>query len=61
MYNVQLIHSFHCFEFIELTLSYVYFLVFLITCCRIIWISHLQIPCCNKGCDVTLTVLCLIG
>ena len=23
MYNVQLIHSFHCFEFIELTLTYV--------------------------------------
>ena len=23
MYNVQLIHSFHCFEFIELTLGYV--------------------------------------
>ena len=21
MYNVQLIHSFHCFEFIELTLN----------------------------------------
>ena len=42
-------------------LSYVYFLVFLITCCRIIRISHLQISCCNKGGDVTLTVLCLIG
>ena len=28
------------------------FLVFLITCCRIIRISHLQISCCNKGCDV---------
>ena len=23
MYNVQLIHSFHCFEFIELTLLYI--------------------------------------
>ena len=22
MYNVQLIHGFHCFEFIELTLNY---------------------------------------
>ena len=41
-------------------LSYVYFLVFLITCCRIIRISHLQISCCNKGCDVTLSVLGLI-
>ena len=38
-------------------LSFVYFLVFLITCCRIIWISHLQIPCSNKGCNVTLSVL----
>ena len=41
-------------------LSYVYFLVFLITCCRIIRISHLQISCCNKGGDVTLSVLGLI-
>lgn len=23
MYNVQLIHGFHCFEFIELTLFYI--------------------------------------
>ena len=44
-------------EIMNQFLSYVYFLVFLITCCRIIWISHLQISCCNKGGDVTLTVL----
>jgi DNA mismatch endonuclease, patch repair protein len=24
MYNVQLIHSFHCFEFIELTLNKIF-------------------------------------
>ena len=34
-----------------------YFLVFLITCCRIIRISHLQISCCNKGGDVMFTIL----
>ena len=44
-------------EIMNSFLSYVYFLVFLITCCRIIWISHLQIPCSNKGCNVTLSVL----
>ena len=25
MYNVQLTHSFHCFEFIELTLDYIFY------------------------------------
>ena len=34
-----------------------YFLVFLVACRRIIRIGHLQISGCNKGGDVTLTVL----
>ena len=33
------------------------FLFFLITCRRIFRVGHLQISCCNKGGDVTLTVL----
>ena len=41
-------------------LSFVYLLVFLITCCRIIGISHLQIACCNKGGDVLGYIFCMI-
>ena len=37
-----------------------YFLVFLITCCRIIRISHLQISGCNKGGDVFGYIFCMI-
>ena len=42
-------------------LSYVYFLVFLITCRRIIRISHLQISCCDKGGDVFGYIFCMIN
>ena len=38
-------------------LFYCYFLVFLIACRRIFRVGHLQISCCNKGGDVTFTVL----
>ena len=41
-------------------LSYVYFLVFLIACRRIIRISHLQISCCDKGSDVFGYIFCMI-
>ena len=34
-----------------------YFFVFLVACRRIFRVGHLQISCCDKGCDVTLTVL----
>ena len=38
-----------------------HFLIFLIACRRIFWIGHLQVACCDKGADVTLSVLGLIG
>ena len=37
-----------------------HFLIFLIACLRIFRIGHLQVACCDKGGDVTLSFFCLI-